>query len=197
MPVRRKNYRPARGRRESLWQKRATTIKYLLFVLGGLLLGSLAAVLCGVEAIPCRILVNQLTVIPQRGLWALWRERLLFMAILLLYLLIAGRCLWGSGMIPAAPLLFGIGQGTEVTFMLMLLGWSGIGYILLAVVLPRTIELAALILLCNLSQSACARLKNSEDGAAQTMLWAAGAALLVIGALLEAIMKAKMVTGIL
>ena len=147
MPVRRKSYRPARGRRESLWQKRGTTIKYLLFVLGGLLLGSLTAVLCGVEAIPCQIIINQLTAIPQRGLWALWRERLLFMAILLLYLMIAGRCLWGSGMIPAAPLLFGIGQGTAVTFMLMLLGWSGIGYILLAVVLPRTVELAALILL--------------------------------------------------
>ena len=94
MPVRRKSYRPARGRRESLWQTRGTTIKYLLFVLGGLLLGSLAAVLCGVEAIPCQILINQLTAIPQRGLWALWRERLLFMAILLLYLMIAGRCLW-------------------------------------------------------------------------------------------------------
>lgn len=194
---RRNSIRPKQRRQESLWKRRKTTIQYLLYFAAGLLLGSLAAVLCGVESIPYRILENQIQAIPEQGLFALWRERLLFMAILLLYLMIAGRCLWGNGMIPVAPLLFGLGQGTAVSLLLILLGLGGIGFILLGFILPRTVQLAALILLCNLSQSACARLKSGEDGAAHTILWAVGAALLALGALLEAIMEAKMVTGIL
>ena len=91
---RKKSHYPVPGRRESLWKKRGTTIQYLLYFAAGVLLGSIAAVLCGAESIPCRILVNQLRAIPEQGLWALWRERLLFMAILLLYLMIAARCLW-------------------------------------------------------------------------------------------------------
>ena len=94
LPKRKKSHYPVPGRRESLWKKRGTTIQYLLYFAAGVLLGSIAAVLCGAESIPCRILVNQLRAIPEQGLWALWRERLLFMAILLLYLMIAARCLW-------------------------------------------------------------------------------------------------------
>ena len=101
---------PAPKRRESLWKTRRTTIRYLLYFLMGLLLGSIAAVLCGADSIPFRIMVNQLT--AERGLWVMWRESLLFSAILLLYLMISARCLWGMGMIPMVPLVFGAGQGT-------------------------------------------------------------------------------------
>ena len=91
LPKRKKSQYPVPGRRESLWKKRGTTIQYLLYFAAGVLLGSIAAVLCGAESIPCRILVNQLRAIPEQGLWALWRERLLLMAILLLYLMIAAH----------------------------------------------------------------------------------------------------------
>lgn len=87
---------PAPKLRESLWKTRRTTIRYLLYFLMGLLLGSIAAVLCGADSIPFRIMVNQLT--AERGLWVMWRESLLFSAILLLYLMISARCLWGMGM---------------------------------------------------------------------------------------------------
>ena len=73
LPKRKKSHYPVPGRRESLWKKRGTTIQYLLYFAAGVLLGSIAAVLCGAESIPCRILVNQLRAIPEQGLWALWR----------------------------------------------------------------------------------------------------------------------------
>lgn len=196
LPRRKKSYHPVSGRRESLWKKRGTTIRYLLYFAAGVLLGSIAAVLCGLESIPCRILVNQLQAIPEQSLWALWRERLLFMAILLLYLMIAARCLWGRSMIPVAPMLYGIGQGTVVCFSLMLLGWGGIAYILVGVILPRTVQLAALILLCNLAHSRCEQMSGAE-GNGQTAMWMLSALLLAGGGLLESIIKLKIVTGIL
>ena len=113
LPKRKKSQYPVPGRRESLWKKRGTTIQYLLYFAAGVLLGSIAAVLCGAESIPCRILVNQLRAIPEQGLWALWRERLLLMAILLLYLMIAARCLWGNLMIPVALVLYGNRAGNS------------------------------------------------------------------------------------
>ena len=42
---------PAPKRRESLWKTRRTTIRYLLYFLMGLLLGSIAAVLCGADLV--------------------------------------------------------------------------------------------------------------------------------------------------
>lgn len=196
LPKRKKSHYPVPGQRESLWKRRGATIRYLLYFAAGVLLGSIAAVLCGAESIPCRILVNQLRAIPEQGLWALWRERLLFMAILLLYLMIAARCLWGNLMIPVAPVLYGIGQGTVVSFLLMLLGWGGIGYILLGILLPRTVQLAALILLCNLAHSRCEQISGTE-GSGQAALWILSGLLLAVGGILEAIVKAKMVASIL
>ena len=158
--------------------------------------GSIAAVLCGAESIPCRILVNQLRAIPEQGLWALWRERLLFMAILLLYLMIAARCLWGNLMIPVALVLYGIGQGIVVSFLLMLVGLGGIGYILLGILLPRTVQLVALILMCNLAHSRCEQMSGAE-GNGQTAMWILSALLLAGGGLLESTVKWKMIAGIL
>ena len=169
LPKRKKSHYPVPGRRESLWKKRGTTIQYLLYFAAGVLLGSIAAVLCGAESIPCRILVNQLRAIPEQGLWALWRERLLFMTILLLYLMIAARCLWGNLMIPVALVLYGIGQGIVVSFLLMLVGLGGIGYILLGILLPRTVQLVALILMCNLAHSRCEQMSGAE-GNGQTAM---------------------------
>ena len=146
--------------------------------------------------IPCRILVNQLRAIPEQGLWALWRERLLFMAILLLYLMIAARCLWGNLMIPVALVLYGIGQGIVVSFLLMLVGLGGIGYILLGILLPRTVQLVALILMCNLAHSRCEQMSGAEGGG-QATLWILSALLLAGGGLLESTVKWKMIAGIL
>ena len=194
---RRSSIRPKQRRQESLWKRRKTTIQYLLYFAAGLLLGSLAAVLCGVESIPYRILENQIQAIPEQGLFALWRERLLFMAILLLYLMIAGQCLWGNGMIPVASLLFGLGQGTVVSLLLILLGLGGIGFILLGFILPRTVQLAALILLCNLAHNSCGKFGgDTEVTGQQTVLWLFGAALLTAGTLLEAVLKLKLATTI-
>lgn len=148
------------------------------------------------ESIPCRILVNQLRAIPEQGLWALWRERLLFMVILLLYLMIAARCLWGNLMIPVALVLYGIGQGIVVSFLLMLVGLGGIGYILLGILLPRTVQLVALILMCNLAHSRCEQMSGAEGGG-QAALWILSGLLLAVGGILEAIMKAKMVISVL
>ena len=176
LPKRKKSQYPVPGRRESLWKKRGTTIQYLLYFAAGVLLGSIAAVLCGAESIPCRILVNQLRAIPEQGLWALWRERLLLMAILLLYLMIAARCLWGNLMIPVALVLYGIGQGIVVSFLLMLVGLGGIGYILLGILLPRTVQLVALILMCNLAHSRCEQMSRRKrtDGDVDTERFAIG-----------------------
>jgi hypothetical protein len=196
LPKRKKSHYPVPGRRESLWKKRGTTIQYLLYFAAGVLLGSIAAVLCGAESIPCRILVNQLRAIPEQGLWALWRERLLFMAILLLYLMIAARCLWGNLMIPVALVLYGIGQGIVVSFLLMLVGLGGIGYILLGILLPRTVQLVALILMCNLAHSRCEQMSGAE-GNGQTAMWILSALLLAGGGLLESAAKWKMIAGIL
>ena len=169
LPKRKKSHYPVPGRRESLWKKRGTTIQYLLYFAAGVLLGSIAAVLCGAESIPCRILVNQLRAIPEQGLWALWRERLLFMAIL-----------WGNLMIPVALVLYGIGQGIVVSFLLMLVGLGGIGYILLGILLPRTVQLVALILMCNLAHSRCEQMSGAE-GNGQTAMWILSALLLAGG----------------
>ena len=134
--------------------------------------------------------------IPEQGLWALWRERLLFMAILLLYLMIAARCLWGNLMIPVALVLYGIGQGIVVSFLLMLVGLGGIGYILLGILLPRTVQLVALILMCNLAHSRCEQMSGAE-GNGQTAMWILSALLLAGGGLLESTVKWKMIAGIL
>lgn len=179
---------PAPKRRESLWKTRRTTIRYLLYFLMGLLLGSIAAVLCGADSIPFRIMVNQLT--AERGLWVMWRESLLFSAILLLYLMISARCLWGMGMIPMVPLVFGAGQGTAMTFLLILLGWKGLAYLLPGFILPKTVQLAAVILLCNTAQTGCERLSGGENSR-QTLLWLAGAFLLAFGGLLQTVFRLK------
>mgnify|MGYP001538149248 FL=1 len=118
------------------------------------------------------------------------------MAILLLYLMIAARCLWGNLMIPVALVLYGIGQGIVVSFLLMLVGLGGIGYILLGILLPRTVQLVALILMCNLAHSRCEQMSGTE-GNGQTALWILSGLLLAVGGILEAIMKAKMVISVL
>ena len=118
------------------------------------------------------------------------------MAILLLYLMIAARCLWGNLMIPVALVLYGIGQGIVVSFLLMLVGLGGIGYILLGILLPRTVQLVALILMCNLAHSRCEQMSGAEGGG-QAALWILSGLLLAVGGILEAIMKAKMVISVL
>lgn len=196
MPVRRKSNHLARKQIKSLCQARKSTIKYLLCFGIGLLLGSLAAVICGSESIPFRILLNQLAILPKHGLWTLWREKLLFTAIIVLYLLIAARCLWGNPLILATPILFGVGQGAIITFLLMLLGWKGLTYILMSNILPKTVQLAAIILLCNTAQSDLKRLSGGENSM-QALLWAVGAVLFSAGALMQTVMQIKLSSGIL
>lgn len=196
MPVRRKNNHLARKQIKSLWQARKSTIKYLLYFGIGLILGSLAAVICGSESIPFRILLNQLAILPKHGLWTLWREKLLYAAIIVLYLLIAARCLWGNPLILATPILFGVGQGAIITFLLMLLGWKGLTYILMSNILPKTVQLAAIILLCNTAQSDLKRLSGGEN-ITQALLWVVGAILFAAGALLQTVMQIKLSSGII
>ncbi len=196
MPVRRKSNLLARKQIKSLWQARKSTIKYLLYFGIGLILGSLAAVICGSESIPFRILLNQLAILPKHGLWTLWREKLLYAAIIVLYLLIAARCLWGNPLILATPILFGVGQGAIITFLLMLLGWKGLTYILMSNILPKTVQLAAIILLCNTAQSDLKRLSGGEN-IMQALLWVVGAVLFAAGALLQTVMQIKLSSGII
>lgn len=196
MPVRRKSNLLARKQIKSLWQARKSTIKYLLYFGIGLILGSLAAVICGSESIPFRILLNQLAILPKHGLWTLWREKLLYAAIIVLYLLIAARCLWGNPLILATPILFGVGQGAIITFLLMLLGWKGLTYILMSNILPKTVQLAAIILLCNTAQSDLKRLSGGEN-ITQALLWVVGAILFAAGALLQTVMQIKLSSGII
>ena len=186
----------ARKQIKSLWQARKSTIKYLLYFGIGLILGSLAAVICGSESIPFRILLNQLAILPKHGLWTLWREKLLYAAIIVLYLLIAARCLWGNPLILATPILFGVGQGAIITFLLMLLGWKGLTYILMSNILPKTVQLAAIILLCNTAQSDLKRLSGGEN-ITQALLWVVGAVLFAAGALLQTVMQIKLSSGII
>lgn len=196
MPVRRKSNHLARKQIKSLWQARKSTIKYLLYFGIGLILGSLAAVICGSESIPFRILLNQLAILPKHGLWTLWREKLLYAAIIVLYLLIAARCLWGNPLILVTPILFGVGQGAIITFLLMLLGWKGLTYILMSSILPKTVQLAAIILLCNTAQSDLKRLSGGEN-ITQALLWVVGAVLFAAGALLQTVMQIKLSSGII
>lgn len=196
MPVRRKSNHLTRKQIKSLWQARKSTIKYLLYFGIGLILGSLAAVICGSESIPFRILLNQLAILPKHGLWTLWREKLLYAAIIVLYLLIAARCLWGNPLILATPILFGVGQGAIITFLLMLLGWKGLTYILMSNILPKTVQLAAIILLCNTAQSDLKRLSGGEN-ITQALLWVVGAVLFAAGALMQTVMQIKLSSGII
>ncbi len=196
MPVRRKSNLLARKQIKSLWQARKSTIKYLLYFGIGLILGSLAAVICGSESIPFRILLNQLAILHKHGLWTLWREKLLYAAIIVLYLFIAARCLWGNPLILATPILFGVGQGAIITFLLMLLGWKGLTYILMSNILPKTVQLAAIILLCNTAQSDLKRLSGGEN-IMQALLWVVGAVLFAAGALLQTVMQIKLSSGII
>lgn len=196
MPVGRKSNHLARKQIKSLWQARKSTIKYLLYFGIGLILGSLAAVICGSESIPFRILLNQLAILPKHGLWTLWREKLLYAAIIVLYLLIAARCLWGNPLILATPILFGVGQGAIITFLLMLLGWKGLTYILMSIILPKTVQLAAIILLCNTAQSDLKRLSGGEN-ITQALLWVVGAVLFAAGALMQTVMQIKLSSGII
>lgn len=196
MPVRRKGNHLARKQIKSLWQARKSTIKYLLYFGIGLILGSLAAVICGSESIPFRILLNQLAILPKHGLWTLWREKLLYAAIIVLYLLIAARCLWGNPLILATPILFGVGQGAIITFLLMLLGWKGLTYILMSNILPKTVQLTAIILLCNTAQSDLKRLSGGEY-ITQALLWVVGAVLFAAGALMQTVMQIKLSSGII
>lgn len=195
MPVRRKSNHLAQKQIKTLWQIRKSTIKYLLCFGVGLLAGSLAAVICDSDSIPFRILLNQFTILPKHGLWTLWREKLLFTAIIVFYLLIASRCLWGNPLIHAIPILFGVGQGVIVTFLLMLLGWKGITYILMSNILPKTVQLAAIILLCNTAQSDLKRLSGGEN-CMQVLLWVVGAVLFAAGALMQTVMQLKLSSGI-
>ena len=96
----------------------------------------------------------------------------------------------------AADFMYGIGQGIVVSFLLMLVGLGGIGYILLGILLPRTVQLVALILMCNLAHSRCEQMSGAE-GNGQTAMWILSALLLAGGGLLESAAKWKMIAGIL
>lgn len=153
----------------AFWQRRGATIRYLLIFLAGVLLGSIYAVANGMDSLPYRILVNQLKAVPDATILTLLQNRVLFAGIVVLYLLIAGSCLWGKYMIPAVPLLYGISQGAVVSFILIGVGWNALAFLALCVLLPKTLLLIILILLCNISRSRCMRLstgaaESSTDG---------------------------------
>lgn len=184
----------------SYWGKRGTTLRYLFLFLIGILLGSIYSAAAGTDSIAFRILQNQMESIPESSLWQLLQNRFLFVAIMVLYLIIAGSCLWGRYMVPAVPILFGLAQGAEITFLLLGLGWNALRYLLLCVVLPKSMMLVLLILLCNISRSRCIRMvENPSDrgssalGLPQILL----ASLLLLLCLLEQFLQMKCVSWIL
>ena len=61
---------------------------------------------------------------------------------------------------------------------------------------PQTVQLVALILMCNLAHSRCEQMSGAEGGG-QAALWILSGLLLAVGGILEAIMKAKMVISVL
>ena len=64
------------------------------------------------------------------------------------------------------------------------------------ILLPRTVQLVALILMCNLAHSRCEQMSGAE-GNGQTAMWILSALLLAGGGLLESTVKWKMIAGIL
>ena len=77
-----------------------------------------------------------------------------------------------------------------MTFLLILLGWKGLAYLLPGFILPKTVQLAAVILLCNTAQTGGERLSGGENSR-QTLLWLAGAVLLAFGGLLQTVFRLK------
>lgn len=190
----RKNRHPHTAK--NFWKARSRTIQYILCLLVGVLLGSIYAAASGTESLLCQILVNQLQMIPERGIFVLLRESLLFAGIMVFYLLVAGRCLWGSILIPIAPLMFGIGQGSSICCLLQLLGNYCIPYVICCVLLPQLLQIAALILLCNTAKVQCQSLRSDEN-AAHNGIWLFSVGLLILGCLLEQLLKSKLIVWIL
>lgn len=186
--------------RESYLKKRSVTIRCLFFLLAGVLLGSIYAVAAGKDSLVCTILVHQLSTTPECTLWGLLRERLLFAAILVFYLLIAGGSLWGKYLIPAAPLLFGLSQGINITYLLILLGWNSWRYLTVCIILPKAILTAILLILCNISYqrfSVFSSTGEPQKGGGMSALWWVAVIALLLECLLEQFLRMKLIGWII
>ena len=192
--------RRARKTKESYWQKRSSTLRFLFFLLAGVLLGSIYSTAAGKDSLICAILVRQLAIIPESTLWGLLRERLLFAGILVFFLFIAGGSYWGKYMIPAAPLFFGMSQGISVTYLFILLGWNAWKYLAVCVLFPKGILTVILLILCNISNQRYAALASTGERqrtTAENFLWWAAVAALLLECLLEQYLRMKLCGWIL
>ncbi len=149
----------------SLESRRGPRTELFLFFLaffGGLLVGALYAAANGKGSFPYEILLSQLSLVPKSSLLTLFRSRLLLALVTIGYLFIAGSSLWGRTLIPAVPFFLGLSQGVIVTFLLLGQGFHAIGFILLAVVLPKSLSMVALALLSRVAAARSDALKGAS-----------------------------------
>lgn len=143
---------------------RGTRKEFVLFFLvffGGLLVGALYAAANGKGSFPYEILLSQLSFVPKSSLLALFKSRLLLALVTIGYLFIAGSSLWGRTLIPAVPFFLGLSQGVIVTFLFLGQGFHAIGFLLLAVVLPKSLSMVVLVLLSRVAASRSDTLKGT------------------------------------
>lgn len=183
--------RSAINARTFYWKERRITIRYLLIMLTGILMGSMYAVAAGAEALPCKVLQQQMEMLPNMNLWQVLQDKLLFVLLGVVYLVISGACLWGKRMSFLLPLLFGIEQGTIITDLLLLYGWSRWKYLIFSTVLPASLECFVWLLLCNHAYSCCREL--SSNTAVQKRgkggMWILGTLILAVLSTFESVMQ--------
>lgn len=173
------------------WKQRSITIKYLIIMLIGIFFASMYASAAGTEALPCKILQQQLESLPGMNLWQAVQDKLLFSALGIAYLMVSGACLWGRWLTPLLPFLFGIEQGTVITDLLLIFGFSGWKYLILAKVLPAALECFVWLLLCNHAHKCCEELRgnSSMQKGKKGGMWIFGGVLLLALSVLESVMQ--------
>lgn len=88
------------------------------------------------------------------------------------------------------------GMAAPLVTLSLVAGTLLVTYILMSNILPKTVQLAAIILLCNTAQSDLKRLSGGEN-ITQALLWVVGAILFAAGALLQTVMQIKLSSGII
>ena len=149
-------------------------IKYLLLFFLGMIPGSLYAVRAGTSSLLFRILQSQLSLLPEISLSMLVRERGLLVLLTLLCIYVAGRSQIGRFLLPPVLFLFGLTEGIVITFLLLKMGGHAIPFLLLAVILPKTLSLLILLFLCRLSllrsEALNGQNRGGEEGTGLTFL---------------------------
>lgn len=173
------------------WKERSITIRYLLIMLMGIFIASMYASAAGTEALPCKVLQQQLESLPGMSLWQAVQDKLLFSALGIAYLMVSGACLWGRWLTPLLPFLFGIEQGTVITDLLLLFGFSGWKYLILAKILPAALECFIWLLLCNHAHRCCEELRgnSSMQKSKKGGMWIFGGFLLLALSVFESVMQ--------